>query len=193
MSRTANQKRPEELADAIVQYLIQHGLADLSLRPLARAVGSSPRVLLYYFGSKEKMIARVLANLRQRQRAVYAAIPAGPLEQSYWAVWKHMSSPKSEALFRLFFEIYGVALHHPQRYKEFLRTAIDDWLAVIVADVQYSRFPSQEARAFATIVLAGFRGFMLDYCATHDRKRLDHAVKLWIGTLLPNVPNNKDS
>ncbi len=193
VSRTANEKRPDELCDAIVQYLIQHGLADLSLRPLARAVGSSPRVLLYYFGSKEKMIAKVLARLRERQRAVYAAIPEGPLEQSYWAAWKHMSSPKSEALFRLFFEVYGLALRHPQGYKEFLRSAIDDWLAVAVGDVQYSRFSRRAARAFATIVLAGFRGFMLDYCATHNRKRLDSALKLWIATLQPGVATSKES
>ena len=33
--------------------------------------------------------------------------------------------------------------------------------------------------AFATIVLTGIRGFMLDYCTTHDRERVDRAVQLW--------------
>ena len=56
MSRPINEKRPEELRNAIVRYLIKHGLTGLSLRPLAKALGCTPRVLLYHFGSKEKMV-----------------------------------------------------------------------------------------------------------------------------------------
>jgi hypothetical protein len=33
---------------------------------------------------------------------------------------------------------------------------------------------------FATLVLAGFRGFLLDFCATRDRRRIDRAVDLWL-------------
>src|ERR1700691_6120111 len=102
MSRTASQTRPRELREAIVQYLTRHGLADLSLRPLAKAVGSSPRVLLYYFGSKEKMVVEVLAEVRQRQRILYHQIDAPTWEEACRMVWKHMSAPASESLFRLF-------------------------------------------------------------------------------------------
>jgi AcrR family transcriptional regulator len=82
MSRPVNEKRPEELRGAIVQYLIQHGLAELSLRPLAKAIGSSPRVLLYYFGSKEKMVIEVLAEVRQRQRASYDQVPTATFAEA---------------------------------------------------------------------------------------------------------------
>jgi hypothetical protein len=51
----------------------------------------------------------------------------------------------------------------------------------------------REAPAFATIVLAGLRGFMLDFCATHDRKRLDHAVGLWLRTLNTLLPTHNES
>jgi len=33
------------------------------------------------------------------------------------------------------------------------------------------------------IVLAGLRGFILDFWATHDRKRVDQAVGLWLHSL----------
>ena len=56
MSRPINEERPGELRNAIVHYLIKHGLNGLSLRPLAKALGCTPRVLLYHFGSKEKMV-----------------------------------------------------------------------------------------------------------------------------------------
>jgi AcrR family transcriptional regulator len=183
VSRTADEKRPGELCTAIVQYLVRHGLADLSLRPLAKAVGSSPRVLLYYFGSKEKMVVKVLAEIRQRQRAAYDQMQADTFEDACRLVWRHMSAPDSEPLFRLFFEAYGIALRHPKLYKNFLRSTIDDWLDFVTAPLHLEGYKPQQARAFATMVLAGLRGFMLDYCATGDRKRLDRAVELWLRTL----------
>src|SRR5579862_786959 len=114
MSRTVSQQRPAELRAAIVQYLVKHGIADLSLRPLAKAVGSSPRVLLYYFGSKEKIVIKALAEIRTRQRTTYAQMDAPSFGQACRAIWKHMSAPTSEPLFRLFFEAYGLALRHPK-------------------------------------------------------------------------------
>ena len=192
MSRTASQTRPRELREAILQYLTRHGLADLSLRPLAKAVGSSPRVLLYYFGSKEKMVVEVLAEVRQRQRILYNQIDAPTWEEACRMVWKHMSAPASESLFRLFFEAYGVALRHPQRYKAFLRATIEDWLELMADQLHRGGHWRKQARAFATIVLAGFRGFMLDLCATRDRQRLDRAVNLWLHTLDPLLLNSKE-
>lgn len=193
MSRTASERRPEELRDAIVQYLTRHGLAELSLRPLAKAVGSSPRVLLYYFGSKEKMVAKVLAEVRQRQRASYDQMQAASFSEACWTVWKGMSAPDSEPLFRLFFEAYGIALRHPQLYKAFLRDTIEDWLRFVSDPLCREGHERRETRAFATIVLAGLRGFMLDYCSTRDRKRLDHAVRLWLRALDSIPPDRKEA
>ena len=68
MVRVADEQRPVELLDAIVGYLVKHGVAELSLRPLAKAVGSSPRVLLYYFGSKEELLTKAIRRLRERQQ-----------------------------------------------------------------------------------------------------------------------------
>ncbi len=193
MSRSVNEKRPEELRDAIVKYLTRHGLADLSLRPLAKAVGSSPRVLLYYFGSKEKMVVKVLSELRQRQRTGYGQIQAASFAEACQIIWKHMSAPDSEPLFRLFFEAYGMALRHPQRYKVFLHDTIEDWLRFIADPLCREGYERREARAFATVVLAGLRGFMLDYCSTRDRKRLNRAVGLWLRTLDSMLPESKEA
>jgi AcrR family transcriptional regulator len=193
MGRTVNEKRPEELRDAIVQYLIKQGLSDLSLRPLAKAVGSSPRVLLYYFGSKEKMVIRVLAEIRQLQRASYGEVQAASFAGACQTIWTRMSAPDSEPLFRLFFEAYGMALRHPQIYKAFLRSTIEDWLRLIADPLCREGHERKQVRAFATVVLAGMRGFMLDYCTTHDRKRLNLAVGLWLRTLDSMLPDRKEA
>src|SRR2546430_12050912 len=64
-------RRAATLARA-ADYVLEHGLADLSLRPLAAALGTSTRMLLYDFGSKERLIAAVLAEARRREAALLA-------------------------------------------------------------------------------------------------------------------------
>jgi AcrR family transcriptional regulator len=183
MSRPINEKRPEELRNAIVRYLIKHGLTGLSLRPLAKALGCTPRVLLYHFGSKEKMVIEVLAQVRRRQRAAYGRIEEGSFIDNYLTIWKRMSAPDSEPLFRLFFETYGIALRRPRLYKAFLQDTVQDWLQLMTDEFGGGRPQRKQARSTATIVLAGLRGFMLDFCTTHDRKRVDEAVELWLRSL----------
>jgi AcrR family transcriptional regulator len=191
VSRTANQQRPQELRDAILRYLVKHGLADLSLRPLAKAVGSSPRVLLYYFGSKEKMVAEVVAEVRRRQFTAYDQPEVSSFPEACRIIWKQMSVPDSEPLFRLFFEVYGMAMRQPKRYQAFLHHTVEDWLRLIAEPLCREGYKRAEARAFATIVLAGLRGFMLDYCTTHDRRRLDRAVNSWLANLESMLPDRK--
>jgi AcrR family transcriptional regulator len=182
----ADKQRPAELLDAIVGYLVKNGVANLSLRPLAKAVASSPRVLLYYFGSKEELVVRALARLRERQRGTFSGMREVRYEQpadACRAMWKQMNSPQSEPLFKFFFETYALALRNPPRFGDFLKSAVEDWLEFVAEPMIRKGHPRAEARAFATIVIAGFRGFMLDYCASHDRERIDRAVDLWLRSL----------
>jgi AcrR family transcriptional regulator len=193
MAGTVNTQRPLELRDAIIGYLVKHGVADLSLRPLAKAVGSSPRVLLYHFGSKEGMVNRVLARIREQQRASYEKMASSSFAPPWVGcreIWNHMTAPQSEPLFRLFFEVYSLALQHPGRFADFLRHAIEDWLEFVAKPMRQEGYRRNDSRAFATVVLAGFRGLMLDYCASRDRKRLDRALELWLRGLdaIPSQP-----
>src|ERR1035437_4746455 len=66
-------RRPE-LLDLAYRHVLAHGLADLSLRPLARAIGSSPRVLLYLFGSKSGLVRAILDRARRDELAAIGLI-----------------------------------------------------------------------------------------------------------------------
>lgn len=191
MSRPVNNRRPAELEDAVIDYLMKHGIAGLSLRPLAKAVGSSPRVLLYYFGSKEKMVTRVIDAIRGRQRAAFDKIKGATFFEACQGVWKEMSATASEPFFRLYFEVYGLALRHPNRYKTFLHATVQDWLDLIAVDLRSEGLKQSDARILASVILAGLRGFMLDFCATHDHHRIDRAVDLWLRVLSQNFDRRK--
>lgn len=186
MTRSVDETRPEELLDAIVAYIARNGVVELSLRPLAKAVHSSPRVLLYYFGSKEKLVSKAVMRLRDRQRAGFGRMREARYERpsdACRAIWKQMSAPESEPAFKLSFEVYALALRHPKQFAEYLNSSVEDWLEFLSEPLMRKGHPKTQARAFATVVIAGFRGFMLDYCASHDRERVDRAVELWLRAL----------
>lgn len=183
--RTVDEGRRAELLDRIVDYVAESGLADLSLRPLAKAVGSSPRVLLYYFGSKEDLVVEILKLAGDRQRELFMKLPkdAASYEVTMRAAWRLVSAPKQEAIFRLFFETYGLALQNRKRFSRFLESVVEAWLQYLEKPALRDGYSRKDARALATIVVAGFRGFLLDLCTTRDRKRIDRAVEMWIKAL----------
>ena len=195
MARTADRERPGKLLDAIADHLASKGVSEISLRPLARAVRSSPRVLLYYFGSKERLVVKALERLRERQRDAWSRLKDADFEKpsdACRAIWREMSSPQAEPLFRLFLDAYSRALHHRRPFARFLRSAVEDWLEFLAAPFVARGVAEDEARAHATVVLSGFRGFLLDYCASRDRKRLDRAVDLWLQAL-DSLPTGKET
>ncbi len=186
MSRTPDDARKAELLRKAVDYVLRHGLAGLSLRPLAKAIGSSPRVLLHYFGSKDDLIVEIIRQGRARQQQTMANLKLTsdlPPREITRILWRHYSKPQWEPLMRLFFEVYALALQDRSRFPGFVEGAVEEWLAALEACSTRPGYTREQARAFATMMIAGFRGFLLDLCATHDRSRIDRAVDLWL-TLL---------
>ena len=57
--------RRQVLAEGATDYVLEHGLLDLSLRPLAAALGTSDRMLLYHFGDKLNLVATILRALER--------------------------------------------------------------------------------------------------------------------------------
>ena len=183
MARTADQAHRSALLERVVDYAQEHGIAELSLRPLGEAVGASPRTLLYYIKSKDDMLAEALAHARARQQALFASLMIAD-EDSHGTVcreiWRLLSSDDARPAFRMFFEIYGIALHDRTRFPGFLDRAVEEWLAFLeLAPLRRGCSP-ERARAIATVTLAMFRGLLLDLAASGDRARVDRAFELWI-------------
>src|SRR5215469_6737620 len=66
--------RRTQLLDLAYQYAVQRGRTDITLRPVAAAVGSSPRVLIYLFGSKDGLIKALLGRSRAEEIALLSEI-----------------------------------------------------------------------------------------------------------------------
>lgn len=184
--RTADEAHRAELLERALDYVCERGLAGLSLRPLAKALRTSPRVLLYYFGSKDELVVELVRRGRARQHATMAHLKLSSdlsAREVTRALWRHYSSPQFEPLMRLFFEIYALALQDRARFPGFIESAVEDWLAALESCCTLPGYTRDDARAYASLLIAGFRGFLLDLCATHDRARIDRAVDLWLRSL----------
>jgi len=166
------ERRGKTLAKA-TDYVLAHGLAGLSLRPLAAALGTSTRMLLYDFGSKEQLVTEVLAEARRRERALlteHALSGVSPAELLH-AIWAWISAPERAPFLRLFFEVYVAAMTQPETYSGQGRAMVTDWLDGIGA-----AFVEQASPAAATMLIAVVRGLLLDRLATGDLRRTDEAL-----------------
>src|SRR4051794_20419256 len=61
---------------AVLAHVAEHGLGDLSLRGPAAEIGTSPRMLIYHFGSKEQLLVEIVQAMEQQQRAGFADLVA---------------------------------------------------------------------------------------------------------------------
>ena len=117
MARSPDPQRRAELLEAAVDYAVEHGLADLTLRPLAEALGVMPNTLAHHFGSKEELLSEILNGVRDRLRAMRAQLQRDPAQAPMEGVWEWISSDERMPFFRSFFEAYGLALRQPARYQ----------------------------------------------------------------------------
>lgn len=169
------------MLQAITRYVVKHGLSDLSLRPLAKAVGSSPRVLLYYFGSKEELVAAIFRAVREWQsKTLLLAGESNTFGQISRRAWNEIARPGNIHGLQFFFESYGQAVRHRKQYKAFLHGCFEDWIGRFATLFMDAGVDRQRAEAMATVLLSGLRGFALDYCATRNRERVEQALEIWI-------------
>lgn len=185
--RTRQKEHRQKLLEAIIEYIFEHGLSSLSIRPLAKALGISHRTLLYHFGTKEQLIVAVLHEMRERERAFLLSLvqkqEPTELVTLGWAFWRRSTTPAYERYLRLFFEIYGLALQSPEIYGEFLNEVITSWLPLYEQTLKNEGYAASHATNIATLVLAVVRGLQLDLLTTHDQKRIDAALE-YLGYLL---------
>jgi AcrR family transcriptional regulator len=174
--------RQVELLEAAYRYALDNGLADVSLRPLAAAVGSSPRVLLYLFGSKDGLIRALLARARAEELAMLAGVRAagGSADMATVAghVWSWLAAPEHRPLLALWTEAYARSLIEPNgAWAGFARSTVQDWLTLL-ADAQPAAVRSTPTGCSRrTAVLALLRGALLDLLATGDLERTEEAVR----------------
>jgi AcrR family transcriptional regulator len=181
MPRPLDTARRAELLEQAMHYVVTHGVAELSLRPLAAALGTSSRMLVHYFGSKENLIGHVLAASRPDVGAILDRMQS-PREIAT-RLWNSMvTDGEHEPRVRLLLEIMGLALTQPDRYGRFAAQAVHAWVEPLARAFERIGHDHIDAAARATLLVSGLRGLAGDRYLTSDRERTDAAAALLIAT-----------
>jgi len=177
--------RKRELLEAAYRYVLGNGLASMSLRPLAKEIGSSPRVLLFLFGSKEGLIRALLTRAREDELSYLNQAPErhGTRDRQDWGeygreVWSWLAAPSHRALLTLWVEGYARSLlGEPGPWAGFGRDTVHDWLELLARRQPAGQRAAPEAETERTLLLAVLRGALLDLLATGDIERVTAAVE----------------
>jgi AcrR family transcriptional regulator len=177
----------QKLLDAAIEYVAANGLGDLSLRTLAAAIGTSHRMLIFHFGSKDQLWIEMVRTVDRRQRERLSEMlrelvpdPSQPPRDAMRTWWRHISGPELWSNERLFFELYGQALQGRPHAAEFLDGIVTDWVDAIAEINMAWGAPEPLARAHARLGIAVGRGLLLDLLATGDSVAVDQAMDVFI-------------
>jgi AcrR family transcriptional regulator len=169
----------DRLLEATVAYVAEHGVGDLSLRRLAGELGTSHRMLIYHFGSKEGLLAAVVEAIEERQRRALADVTVMADESpvaAVWRFWEGLTDPALAPFERLFFEVAAMSLHGRPGTEALREGLVEPWLAPVVEAAERTGVPFTVARADARLGIAVARGLLLDLLATGDRAGVDAAM-----------------
>ncbi|MGO9155920.1 TetR/AcrR family transcriptional regulator [Mycobacterium sp.] len=180
MARTPDLARRRQLLDALFDEFAAGGVGDRSLREVAAAVGTSHRMLLHHFGSRESLLIAIVEEAERRQMALVPDLPMNPAE-GFAAMWADLRRPELRHLERLFFECYSRAAQGEEPFTRMVPAAVDGWLQEVEAgnigaDVPYDG-------AMARLGLAVTRGLLLDLVATNDEAGVDAAANAFVRLL----------
>jgi AcrR family transcriptional regulator len=178
MARSPDQSRRRQLLETLVEEFAAGGVGDRSLRDVAAAVGTSHRMLLHHFGSRESMLVTIVEEVERRQMAVLPDLPTTPADR-FSAMWADVRRPDLRPFERLFFECYSRAANGEKPFDRMLPGAVDDWLGLTEGLAE---------PAAARLGLAVIRGLLLDLAATNDDVGVDAAAEVFV-SLLRNQPD----
>jgi AcrR family transcriptional regulator len=169
--------RREELARAAADHALGHGLIGLSLRPLAAAIGTSDRMLLYHFSDKDDLVAAVLRVANDQAVAELAALPVPTgVRAAVLALWEANTEGLLERCQRLYVQAAALGLLGQEPYVSVVREANERWVATLGDHLCQAGCPRERSRRAALLLDAAFMGLHLDLPLDRDQPDLGQAV-----------------
>ena len=177
--------RRAELTDQALDYVLAHGLVDLSLRPLAAALGTSDRMLVYHFGSKDRLVDAVLDRAQQRLAASLErpGPPPADLAALVAQIWSGLGTPAAAQVTRLYLETCVLAVQDPDRWRQAPERLRGPWRAPLQEGLVAFGVGAEHADALADLILDAFDGLALHRLTAGDPAPVDAAAAA-LGQLL---------
>lgn len=172
--RRGSASKSDELLTRIIEIVRRTGLAGFSLDTLAAEMGTSSRMLVYYFGSKDELLGRIVYTLRDDIVTTLESEPPGSIIDAVDAWWNHYRANLYDMQF--FFHLTSRSFEEPAKFTEFSSTAVEQWVSYFYRSLQGGGRTDEEARALARLVLATVRGLTVDLLITRDLEHVEHSL-----------------
>ncbi|MCB1013930.1 MAG: TetR/AcrR family transcriptional regulator, partial [Acidimicrobiales bacterium] len=162
------------------------GLADLSLRPVARSLGTSDRMLLYYFGTKDGLVAaivdRAADGLAGALELVLPQLGRSP-KAFVDGVWGLLTDPAAQGVVDLFLELFVLARRRGEPYRSAAARVSDRWVELATPGLEALGVPGRSASRVVAAVLAQLDGGILLAAAGATDDQLSAVRKAAIATI----------
>jgi AcrR family transcriptional regulator len=170
----------EALLERVVTFAARDGIADRSLREIATGAGTSHRMLLYHFGSREGLLAAIVGVIEARQREAMTAMAAdaGSARDLMLGQWDQVSSDEVRPFVRLFFEVFALATRGASGTQDLLAGLTEPWLDEAVAAAE--RLGEDTDRVAMRLGVAVSRGLLLDLLAGAEPAEVTAAYELFV-------------
>ncbi|MED7822891.1 TetR/AcrR family transcriptional regulator [Streptomyces chiangmaiensis] len=177
MPRPVNVEKRADLLKQVVHHLQHHGLAQTSLSSLADAVGTTKRMLLYYFGSRENLLSQALAANRADTQAMFDDVQdTDGVRKAAHALWEAVTVGEQSGAIRMLLQLLSLAATDPEQYGDLAAESVEVMTHPIAVAYVRLGHPPQHAWAEATLLVSGLRGLCEDRLVTHDVARTDAAA-----------------
>lgn len=170
----------DQLLDRVMAFAAAEGIAGRSLREIAQGVGTSHRMLIYHFGSREGLIAAIVARIEAQQRQVMAAISetAQRPRDVMLGLWEQLTRPELLPFVRLFFEVFGLVAQGAPGTAGLRQSLTGPWLADAAAISERLGLDSGPAEFRLGVAVA--RGLLLDLVAGAPLAEVDAAYRRFV-------------
>lgn len=185
-----------QLLERVIAFAAAEGIADKSLREIARGAATSHRMLLYHFGSREGLLAAIVAAIEAQQRAVMVAMAeqANTPRELMLGLWEQVSREELRPFVKLFFEVFGLVAQGAPGTEGLRETLTQPWLTDAAEVAKVIGVASDPAELRVSVAVS--RGLLLDLVAGADYAEVDEAyrrfVDLYERATDPGVPDVDD-
>jgi AcrR family transcriptional regulator len=158
----ANTQRAE-LLEKVTDHVLDHGLIGLSLRPVAAAVGTSDRMLIYHFASRDALVSAVVGRATERAVEQVNGLPGAPTVRSgvnrLWAAYR--TEPLSGCL-DVYCQAAATGLIGREPFLSDARASNEAWAAALREYFVRCGSPRRRVARVVTLVDSALYGFHLD-------------------------------